>query len=92
MQTTTLQVKDDLVAEVMNALKKFKDNVKITKDKNLELDPYFYERREKLHKIMDKIDNDKSKLTNFDEFKIKMDKLEKELEENNLGFFLQTKF
>jgi predicted RNase H-like nuclease (RuvC/YqgF family) len=81
MQTITLQVKDDLVAEVMNALKKFKDNVKITKDKNLELDPYFYERREKLHKIMDKIDNDKSKLTNFDEFKIKMDKLEKELEE-----------
>ena len=81
MQTITLQVKDDLVAEVMNALKKFKDNVKITKDKNLELDPYFYERREKLHKIIDKIDNDKSKLTNFDEFKIKMDKLEKELEE-----------
>ena len=81
MQTLTIQVKDDLVAEVMNALEKFKDNVKITKDKNLELDPYFYERREKLHKIMNKIDNDQSKLTDFGEFEIKMDKLEKELEE-----------
>ena len=30
---------------------------------------------------MDKIDNDKSKLTDFGEFEIKMDKLEKELEE-----------
>jgi predicted RNase H-like nuclease (RuvC/YqgF family) len=81
MQTLTIQVKDDLVAEVMNALEKFKDNVKITKDKNLELDPYFYERREKLHKIMNKIDNEQSKLTDFGEFEIKMDKLEKELEE-----------
>jgi len=81
MQTLTIQVKDDLVAEVMNALEKFKDNVKITKDKNLELDPYFYERREKLHKIMNKINNDQSKLTDFGEFEIKMDKLEKELEE-----------
>ena len=81
MQTLTIQVKDDLVAEVMNALEKFKDNVKITKDKNLELDPYFYERREKLHKIMNKLDNEESKLTDFGEFEIKMDKIEKELEE-----------
>jgi len=81
MQTITLQVKDDLVSEVMNALEKFKDNIKITKDKNLELDPYFYERKEKLHKTMDRIDNDQSKLTDFKEFEIKMDKLEKELEE-----------
>ena len=81
MQTLTIQVKDDLVAEVMNALEKFKDNVKIIKDKSLELDPYFYERREKLHKIMNKIDNEQSKLTDFGEFEIKMDKLEKELEE-----------
>ena len=81
MKTITLQIKDDLVAEVMNALEKFKDNVKITKDQNLELDPYFYERKEKLHEIMDKIDNDQSKLTNFREFEVKMDALEKELEE-----------
>ena len=53
MQTLTIQVKDDLVEEVINALEKFEDNVKITKDKNLALDPYFYERQKKLQKILD---------------------------------------
>jgi hypothetical protein len=81
MQTITLQVKDEFMTEFMKMIDTVKDNVIVQKDKNLEYDPYFYERREKLHKIMDKIDNDKSKLTDFDEFEIKMDKLEKELEE-----------
>jgi len=57
MQTLTIQVKDDLVVEVMNALEKFKDNIKITKDKNLELDPYFYERQEKLQQIIESENN-----------------------------------
>jgi hypothetical protein len=79
MQTITLQVKDEFMTEFMKMIDTVKDNVVVQKDKNLEYDPYFYERREKLHKIMDKIDNDKSKLTDFDDFEIKMDKLEKEL-------------
>jgi hypothetical protein len=80
MQTLTIKIKDDLVAEVMNVLEQFKDSIQITKDKNLELDPYFYERQDKLHKIMDKMDKNSSNLTNFEDFEIKMDKLEKELE------------
>ncbi len=78
MQTLTIKIKDKLVAEVMNALEQFKGNIQITKDKSLELDPYFYERQDKLHKIMDK---DSSNLTDFEDFEIKMDNLEKELEE-----------
>jgi len=78
MQTLTIKIKDDIVADVMNALEQFKGDIQITKDKNLELDPYFYERKDKLHKIMDK---DSSNLTNFEDFEIKMDNLEKELEE-----------
>ena len=81
MQTLTIKVKDDLVTEVMSVLEQFKDRIQVTRDKNLELDPYFYERRDKLHKIMDRMDKNPSKLTNFEEFEIKMDKLEKELEE-----------
>ncbi len=80
MQTLTIKVKDDLVTEVMTALEQFKDSIQVTKDKNLELDPYFYERQDKLHKIMDKMDKNSSNLTNFEDFEIKMDKLEKELE------------
>jgi len=78
MQILTIKVKDDLVSEVMNALEQFKDSIQVTKNKNLELDPYFYERQKKLKKIMDK---DPSKLTNFEDFEMRMDKLEKELEE-----------
>lgn len=78
MQTLTIKVKDDLVTEVMMVLEQFKDSIQVTKDKNIELDPYFYERQNKLHKIMDK---NPSTLTSFEDFEIKMDKLEKELED-----------
>ncbi len=78
MQTLTIKVKDDLVSEVMNVLEQFKDSIQITKNKNLEHDPYFYERQKRLQKIMDK---NASKLTSFEDFEIRMDKLEKELEE-----------
>lgn len=81
MQTLTKKVKDDLVSEVINVLGQFKDNIQILKDKNLEFDPYFYDRQDKLHKIVDKMDKDLSKLTSFKDFEIKMDKLEKVLEE-----------
>ena len=80
MQTLTIKVKDDLVAEVMTALEQFKDSIQVTKNKNLELDPYFYERQDKLHKIVDKMDKNPSALTSFEDFEIKMNTLEKELE------------
>ncbi len=78
MHTLTIKVKDDLVSEVMQALEQFKDGIHITKNKNIEDDLYFHQRQKKLQKIMDK---DPSKLTNFEDFEIRMDKLEQELEE-----------
>ncbi len=68
MQTLTIKIKDDLVTEVMNVLEQFKDSIQITKDKNLELDPYFYERKEQLQKDMDDIDNGKIKMINNKDF------------------------
>jgi hypothetical protein len=55
MQTLTLQVQDNFIPNLLTYLEQFKNEVKITKDKNLELDPYFYERQEELHKIRDNI-------------------------------------
>ncbi len=81
MQTLTIKIKDNLVSEVMTVLEQFKDSIQITKDKNLELDSYFYERQNKLHKIINRMDKNPSVLTNFEDFEIKMDKLEKELED-----------
>jgi hypothetical protein len=68
MQTLTIKIKDELVIEVMNVLEQFKDSIQITKDKNLELDPYFYERKEQLQKDMDDIDNGKIKMINNKDF------------------------
>jgi hypothetical protein len=80
MQTLTIQVKDDFMGEVIKFIETAKDNIVIQKDENLEYDPHFYERQKELQKIRDDIKSGKSKTTNFEEFKIEMDILEKELE------------
>ncbi len=41
MQTLTIKVKDDFMAEFIKIIDTLKDNVILKKDKNLELDPYF---------------------------------------------------
>ena len=46
-------------------------------DKNLEIDPYFYERKERLHKLKDDISRGKVPMYDFDN---SMDELIKELE------------
>jgi len=80
MQTLTIRVKDDFMHEVLKFIEKAKDNITIERDENLKLDPYFYERQEELRQIRDDIKRGKSKTSNFEDFKIEMDRLEKELE------------
>ena len=77
MQTLTIQVKDDLMTEFMKFIDTVKDNVVVQKDKNLELDPYFYERQKRLQKIRDDIKS--GKMATHD-FETSMDELIKELE------------
>ncbi len=77
MQTFTIEVQDDVMAEFMNMLDSFQDSIKIKKDKNLELDPYFYERQKKLQSIRDDI---KSGEMPTHDFETSMDELIKELE------------
>ena len=50
MQTLTLEINDDFMGDFMGFLDDFKDNIKVKKDKNLELDPYFYERQKNYKK------------------------------------------
>jgi anthranilate/para-aminobenzoate synthase component II len=56
MQTLTLQVQDSFVPNLLNLLKEFKNEVTIKKDKNLEYDPYFYERQKQLQKDIEDIE------------------------------------
>ncbi|RLA84344.1 MAG: hypothetical protein DRG78_01640 [Epsilonproteobacteria bacterium] len=56
-------------------------NVEIVKDPNLEYDPFFYERKASLDRTIEAVDNGTMKMYNQEEWKIEMDKFDKELEE-----------
>lgn len=68
MQTLTLQVQDNFVPNLLNLLKEFKNEVTIKNDKNLEYDPYFYERQKELQQDIEDIDSGKVKMINNTDF------------------------
>jgi hypothetical protein len=57
MQTMAIQIQDDYVQNFMNYVNNHSKNITITKDKNLEYDPYFYERQKELHQLREDIKN-----------------------------------
>jgi len=77
VHTLTIEVKDEFMTEFMKMIDAVKDNVVVKKDKNLELDPYFYERQKDLQKTMDDIES--GKMPTYD-FETSMDELIQELE------------
>ncbi|MDD2697186.1 MAG: hypothetical protein PHF17_00145 [Arcobacteraceae bacterium] len=81
MQTLTLQVQDSFVPNLLNFLEQFKNEVVIQKDKNLEYDPYFYERQKELQQIRADIKSGKSELISFEDFENRVNNFEKELEQ-----------
>ena len=43
MQTVAVQIRDGYMKKFISYVNSHSENITITKDKNLELDPYFYE-------------------------------------------------
>jgi len=80
MQTLAVQVQDNYIKDFLNYVNNHSKNITITKDKNLENDSFFYERKKELHQIRTDIKNGKSQLISFDDFENKTNQLEKELE------------
>ena len=84
MQTIQLQVKDDYVTNILDMLQSLKgvmiDDITLQKDKNLEYDPYFYERKAHLDKTIEAIDNGTMEMYSSDEWDQEMQKIDKELE------------
>ncbi len=74
MQTLTIEVKDDFMAEFMKMIDTVKDNVIVKKDgvplgyKNLEYDPYFYERQKQLQQDIDDIDSGKIEMLSQEQY------------------------
>jgi len=81
MQTIHLEVKDSYVANIMTLLHSLKDGmidkIEIQSDPNLKDDPYFYERREELHKLRDDVRSGKMQMYDFNQ---SMDELILELQ------------
>ena len=80
MQTLSVQVEDNYVQKFMSYVNSHSENITIKKDKNLELDPYFYERQEKLHQIRDDVHNGNMRLLSQEESDNEIELFFKELE------------
>jgi hypothetical protein len=84
MQTIQLQVKDGYTQNVLDMLSSVKDimieSIEVKKDKNLELDPYFYKRQKELHQLREDIQSGKMEMISHDEWEIEMQNLERELD------------
>ena len=48
MQTLAINIQDNFVQDFLTIIDYYKDKVQIQKDKNLEYDPYFFERKKQL--------------------------------------------
>ncbi|NOQ30469.1 MAG: hypothetical protein GQ570_05025 [Helicobacteraceae bacterium] len=68
MQTIAVQVQDSYVQKFMSYVNNHSESITISKDKNLEIDPYFYERQKELHQIKNDIDNGKIQMIENDDF------------------------
>jgi len=80
MQTISVQIQDNYIQNFMSYVSNHSENITISKDKNLEIDPYFYERQKELQEIRNNIKNGNSRLASFEEFENKTEQFEKELE------------
>jgi hypothetical protein len=80
MQTLTVNIQDNFVQDFLAIVKHYQEKIQIQKDKNLEYDPYFYERQKELQEIRNNIKNDNSQLISFEDFENKTNQFEKELE------------
>ena len=80
MQTLSVQIQDSYMQQFMNFVKESHSNITVTKDKNLELDPYFYERRRQLHQIRDDVKSGKMEMLSEEQYEEEIEQFFSELE------------
>jgi len=57
MQTLTVNIQDNFVQDFLTIIEHYKDKVQLQKDKNLEQDPYFYERQKQLEQDLQEVES-----------------------------------
>lgn len=62
MQTLTVNIQDNFVQDFLTIIEHYKDKVQLQKDKNLEQDPYFYERQKQLQQDLEEVESGKAEM------------------------------
>ena len=83
MKTISIQVQDSFMQKFLNFVNSHSKDVIITKDPNLELDPYFYERQKQLQKDIKDIDSGKVEMLSQEQYNIQMNIFFKKLKYDN---------
>jgi len=68
MQTLSVQIQDGYMQQFMNFVKESHSNITVSKDKNLEVDPYFYERQKELHQIRADVKSGKMEMLSEEQY------------------------
>ena len=79
MQMLSVRIENDFMGEFMSYIEKFKDKLHLLRDENLEDNPYFYERKERLNRIDDGVKKGDTVLLSLDEFEQRAQALETKL-------------
>lgn len=79
MQTLSVQIRDSYMQQFMNFVKDSNSNITVSKDKNLELDPYFYERQQELHQIRADVKSGKMEMLSKEQYEKEIEQFFSEL-------------
>jgi len=82
MQTLSVQIQDDYMQQFMNFVKNSHSNITISKDKNLEFDPYYYERKKDLEQIIEDSENGTMEMLSQEQYDKEMEIFFKDLKAN----------
>ena len=67
MQTMAVQIQDSYVQDFVNYVNNHSENITISKDRNLEVDPYFYERQKELQQDLEDVESGKAEMISHDD-------------------------
>jgi len=79
MQTLTVNIQDGFIQDFLSIVEHYKDKIQIQKDKNLEYDPYFYERKKQLQQDISDIDSGKIEMLSQEQYDKEMNSFFTEL-------------
>ena len=80
MQTLIVNIQDGFMQDFLSIVEHYHGKIQIQKDKNLEYDPYFYERKKELHQIRADVKSGKMEMLSEEQYEEEIEHFFSELE------------